>query len=222
MDLNKHLEFFDPISIKDPIHIIGVGAIGSTVAEMLARLGFAELNIYDFDTVAPYNITNQMFRFKDIGALKVDALTDILKEINPDIRVNSFPAGWQPSTALSGYIILSVDNIETRRAIVEQNRYNEYIKGMFDYRMRLTDAQHFAANWSEEKEVDTFWNGMQFSQEESVEATPVSACGTTLSVTPTVRTIVSLGVANMIHMCKDEPTKKLILCDSFVPNIIEM
>ena len=34
MNLNKHYEFFNPMSVTDEIHIIGCGAIGSTIAEM--------------------------------------------------------------------------------------------------------------------------------------------------------------------------------------------
>lgn len=222
MNLNKHIEFFDPVNIKDPIHIIGVGAIGSTVAEMLARLGFAELHLYDFDTVADYNITNQMFRFKDIGALKVDAAEEILKEINPDIRIKKFPKGWLSHMPLSGYVILAVDSIAVRQEVVQTNRYNQNIKGMFDFRMRLTDAQHFGAVWSNSEHVDTFWDGMQFTQEEAAAATPLSACGTSLSVTPTVRVIVGLGVANMIHLMKDEDIHTVIMCDAFTPNIVEI
>ena len=39
MNLNKHREFFDPEQFDDAIHIIGCGAVGSTIAEQLARLG---------------------------------------------------------------------------------------------------------------------------------------------------------------------------------------
>ena len=37
MDIIKHLEFFNPLEMEDSIHIIGLGAIGSTVAETLTR-----------------------------------------------------------------------------------------------------------------------------------------------------------------------------------------
>ena len=90
MNLNKHFEFFNPTEIKDEICIIGCGAIGSTIAEMLVRLGIESINLYDFDTVSEHNITNQMFRNEDIGKNKVDALEEILLGINPDLDVNKY------------------------------------------------------------------------------------------------------------------------------------
>lgn len=54
MNLNKHREYFDPEKIREakvPIHIIGVGAIGSHIAIQLAKLGIEEITVWDFDTV---------------------------------------------------------------------------------------------------------------------------------------------------------------------------
>ena len=39
MNLSKSYEFFKPESCGGRIHIIGCGAVGSTVAENLSRLG---------------------------------------------------------------------------------------------------------------------------------------------------------------------------------------
>ena len=39
MDLIKSYDFFKPESCSDRIHIIGCGAVGSTVAENLIRFG---------------------------------------------------------------------------------------------------------------------------------------------------------------------------------------
>lgn len=220
MNLNKHFEFFNPTEIKDEICIIGCGAIGSTIAEMLVRLGIESINLYDFDTVSEHNITNQMFRNEDIGKSKVDALEEILLGINPDLDVNKYPKGWDENTRLSGYVFLAVDSIEIRKAIVKQHRYNKYIKFMSDCRMRLTDAQSYAADWNNEKDYNKFWKSMDFTSEEAKDSTPVSACGTTLSVTPTVRIIVSFCCSNFINFVQGKPYKNLIMIDAFSFNII--
>ena len=39
MNVIKHLEYFDPMKVQEPVHIIGLGAIGSHIAELLVRLG---------------------------------------------------------------------------------------------------------------------------------------------------------------------------------------
>ena len=214
MDLQKHLEFFDPFNdINAPIHVIGCGAIGSTILELFARLGVPEVHIYDFDTVTAYNVTNQMFLFHQVGMTKEEAITEILHSINPDIKV--IPHGKYVNQPLSGYIFLVVDNIDLRREILTRNKFNPYIKAVFDFRMRLTDAQHYAADWSNPTMRDALLDTMQFTHEEAKVATPVSACGTTLSVAPTIRTIVSLGVTNFMNFLKEGKLKKMILMDTF-------
>ena len=149
MNLNKHAEFFNPEDLEEEIHIIGCGAVGSTIAENLTRLGVKRLYIYDFDRVTEHNITNQMFVNKHIGLPKTDALAEILTDINPDIQIIAIPDGWKEGTTLSGYVFLAVDDIELRQKIVKENLFNSNIKAMFDTRMRLTDAQHFACKWNE-------------------------------------------------------------------------
>lgn len=216
MDLSKHNSFFDPLTmINSDIHIIGCGAVGSTVAEMLARMGIEELHLYDFDAVDPHNIANQMFRNEDINDAKTHALNDILYDINYTIKVIEHTEGWTEGTKLSGYVFLCVDNIDLRRQIVEENKLNPYIKAMFDFRMRLTDAQHYAADWSDEKSVKNLLDTMQFTHAEAKEATPTNACGTTMNIIPTVRTIVSFGLSNFINFIKTGKLKKMILVDAF-------
>lgn len=214
MDLNKSREFFDPSEFKFMIHIIGCGAIGSTIAENLVRLGITRITLWDFDYVEAHNIANQMFRFKDIGKPKVEAVAEILREINPEIELTIRDTPYKIQR-LSGYVFLCVDNIETRKEIVKQNWHNPYINTMFDFRMRLTDAQHYATPWDNIKEKENFLNSMQFSHEEAQKETPLSACGTTLSVAPTVRVISAYGVSNFINKVLGKPLKRLILSETF-------
>lgn len=221
MDLSKHLEFFNPIAMEQPIHIIGCGAIGSNLAEQLARLGCSNLHLYDFDVVNEHNIANQSFSYADVGLPKIDCVLQMMKAINPDIEARLYPKGYIDGP-LSGYVFLCVDNIELRRTIVEAHMYNPHILAMFDFRMRLSDAQHYAALWSDEKQRDRFLASMQFSEEEAKEATPVSACGTTLSVLPTVRIITAVGIGNFINLVKERGLKNLILIDAFAFNTLAM
>lgn len=216
MDIIKHLEFFNPVNLEDtPVHIIGVGAIGSNLAETLARLGVSNIIMYDFDKVVPYNVANQCYFENQVEMPKLDALKQTLTAINSEIEVELVPEGWTEGTYLDGYVFLCVDNIDIRRAIVEENKYNSNIKAMFDFRMGLSDAQHFAADWSKESDVTNLLESMNFTHEEAKDAQPVSACGTTLSVIPTIRVIVSLGVSNFINFVKEQPLKKVIVIDAF-------
>ena len=216
MDLSKSYEYFQPEKDDSRIHIIGCGSVGSTVAENLVRMGCEKITLWDFDVVEPHNIVNQMFSEKDIGRAKVDALKDILVGINPDVESKLVlkPDGWKGKN-LSGYVFLCVDSIELRREIVEQHMDNPNIKAMFDFRTRLEDAQHYAADWLEPKMKAAFYDSMNFSHEEAAAETPVSACNVTLGVCPTVRIICAYGVANFINFINGRGLKKLILADAF-------
>ena len=216
LNLSKSYDFFKPEEVTERIHIIGCGSVGSTVAELLARFGLTKLTLYDFDKVEPKNLANQMFRQEHVGMTKVDALAHMLCEINPEIKATIRVASHgYVSQKLSGYVFLAVDNIDLRREIATANKDNTYVKAMFDFRTRLVDAQHYAADWGNTKMVDDFIRSMSFSHEEAVAETPVSACNTTLSVAPTIRTICSLGIANFINYAKGAGLKKFIQLDAF-------
>lgn len=216
MDLSKSYEFFQPEKDQARIHIVGCGSVGSTVAENLARCGVTKMTLWDFDKVEPHNIVNQMFDQNDVGKLKVEALKDILTDINPEIsdQIEIKPEGWQ-GKLMSGYIFLCVDSIELRREIVEKHFDSPYVKAVFDFRTLLESAQHYAADWSDSKMKTDLLNSMQFSHDEAKDETPVSSCGVTLGVATTVRLISALGVNNYINFVKGNGIKKLILMDGF-------
>ena len=215
LNLSKSYDFFKPEAVKESIHIIGCGSVGSTVTELLVRFGLTKLVLYDFDWVEPHNLANQIFLQEHVSKPKIEALTDILCSINPEIKNTIKGVPGYVGHKLSGYVFLCVDNIDLRRKIASENRNNPYIKAMFDFRTRLADAQHYAAEWSNLSMVNDFINSMNFTHDEARAETPVSACNVTLSVAPTVRVICALGVTNFINFVKGEQLKKFIQMDVF-------
>lgn len=218
MDLSKSLEYFDPINdVKGSVNIIGIGAMGSRVAELLVRLGVTKIHVWDMDTVEDKNIANQAYFHRHIGMLKTDAIEDLLKDINPQVRVYKHKA--YKDQALGGYVFLCVDSIELRHKIAVLNKDNPYVIAMFDTRMRLEDAQSYGAKWSDEKQKKVFISSMEFTDEEAKEATPVSACGTTLSVASTVVSTAAFTVANFINLIRKGEVQSMIFTDAFNFNI---
>lgn len=213
MNLSKSYEYFNPTRI-DKVHIVGCGSVGSTVAELIARLGVQNFVLYDFDTVESHNIANQMFTNADIGKLKVDAVRDMLVGINPELSttIELHPEGYT-GQKLSGYVFLCVDNIDLRREICVKNKMNRLIKAMFDFRTRLTDGQHYAANWGDIGQVRDLIDTMDFSHEEAHEATPKTACGTELGVVTTVRMISAMGVQNFINFANGKEIRQHLFYD---------
>ena len=220
MVLTKSIEYFDPVNVKGKCHIIGCGSVGSTVAALLARLGVTKFVLYDFDRVEAHNLANQMFIHKDIKTEKVDAVKRIITEINPDAEptIEICREGYNDQK-LNGYVFLCVDNIDLRREICQKHRMNRMIKAVFDFRTRLEDAQHYAANWADMKQVDNLIKTMDFSHDEAHAATPVTACGTELGVAPTVWVVCSLGVCNFMNLVRGTPLKNIVVCNPFTMDI---
>lgn len=216
MNLSKSFEFFDPGKCNDWIHIIGNGSVGSCIAELLARFGLTKFKLYDFDIVQPHNIVNQMFTAKHIGMPKVEALKEILLEINPEIgeHIVLKQNGWNEDP-LDGYVFLAVDNIDLRRKIVQDNMYNTFVKGMFDFRTGLTDGQHYAADWRDLKSKKALLETMKFTHESAQLTQHMSACNVSLCVAPTVRMLTNAGVANFVNFVKGEHLYKQIPIDAF-------
>lgn len=71
------------------VGIAGAGGLGSNVAVSLARAGVGKLIIADMDKVVPSNLNRQYYFLDQIGRVKVYALLENLKRINPfsDYRV---------------------------------------------------------------------------------------------------------------------------------------
>ena len=211
MNLSKSYDFFHPEDVRERIHIIGCGAVGSTIAELIARTGLTKVTLYDFDHVEAHNIANQMFTADDIGKPKVDALKELMVRINPEAErdIITVPTGYI-GQRIAGYVFLAVDNIDLRREICENNVKNRYIKAVFDVRIRLEDAQHYAADWKNAAMVENLLASMQFTHEEALENTPKSACNLELSIAPTVRDICSKAVVNFINFAKGGRLMKVV------------
>ena len=213
INIQKHMDFFDPTELEAQVHLIGCGAIGSHLAEQMARLGISNVHLWDFDTVSAHNIANQNFRDKDIGILKAHALEEIMKEINPEIEITVHDDGWKEGARLSGWIFLAVDNIDTRREIIQDNIDNPYIKGYCDIRMGLTDSQIYFID--KPQLINTLLGTMNFSHEEAKENVPVSACGMSLSVIPTIKVATAIAIANWINCLKETEFYNFIMTDAF-------
>lgn len=215
MDLNKSLEFFDPTKVNGRCHVIGCGSIGSHVAEMLARYGIEEIVLYDFDIVESHNIANQLYTEVNIGEEKTLALARILTHINPRLKNTLQIEGRYESQILTDYVFMCVDSVEVRNQIVKTNKYNPMIKAVFDFRTTLYEGQCYFADWSKKADKDSLIESLNFTHEEALANTPVSACGFELSVSPVVKMCSAWGIANFTNFVNGKDTKHLILCQPY-------
>lgn len=215
MDLNKSLEFFNPKTVKGYCHVIGCGSIGSNVAELLARYGIENIVLWDFDTVEPHNIANQLFTEEDVGKPKTEALAELLYKINPKLKKTIKLKGKWNDEVLNDFVFMCVDSVEVRKEIVARNRYNQSIKAVFDFRTTLVEGQCYFADWRNKQQKESLITSLQFTHEEAKANTPVSACGFELSVSPVVKMCSIMGIANFTNYINKAPTKHLILCQPY-------
>ena len=119
---SRQTDIFDPIKQRLKIIILGAGSVGSFVTLNLAKLGFNDISVYDFDIVEKANIPNQFYRIKDIGKLKVDALKEIVKEFTDiDIKENNIKVTKDTifEMSLDTLFVLSFDSLEQRKVVFD-------------------------------------------------------------------------------------------------------
>jgi molybdopterin-synthase adenylyltransferase len=97
VDTNRQNSIVDPsiISAQHPL-VIGVGAVGRSVAETLTCNGVPRLSFCDFDIVEEHNKSTQGFLHDDIGKQKVDAVAEHCLRINPDLDITVVNDRFRP------------------------------------------------------------------------------------------------------------------------------
>lgn len=215
MEIKKHIDFFNPAKLtanKLEVHIIGVGAVGSNIALQLAKLGVTTIHLWDFDIVNEHNITNQVYTSLDVGLPKVNALKKHMLENNPDIKIYAHNMRYT-NQPLKGIIFLTVDSIKTRKEIAENNFHNLFIKLVIDGRIGLEKGQVFTTNWLYDNDKQNYINLCDFNDSETDAV--ISACGTELSVSPSVLLTAAYAVAQLINFVNEKKLKQTIQFDAF-------
>lgn len=107
-------ENFNKIQDK-VIAIFGLGGVGGTALEALARTGFKHFVLVDFDKVDPSNLNRQiLYTYKDIGQNKVDAAKARILSINEnaDIKVFNGKAQDFDFSQKIDFIVDAIDDID--------------------------------------------------------------------------------------------------------------
>ena len=100
-------------------HIVGCGAIGSSVATQLARLGGNKFWLYDFDKVGIENVGVSQYIDEDIGKSKVDALYTHIKKIECSIEVKPTNSKFKHYIGTNeDILVLGLDSMAARMEVV--------------------------------------------------------------------------------------------------------
>lgn len=72
------------------VAVVGIGGVGSWVAEALARTGVGELSLFDLDDVCITNTNRQVHALQGaVGRAKVEVMAERIHAINPACRVHA-------------------------------------------------------------------------------------------------------------------------------------
>jgi len=109
--------------------VIGIGGVGSWVAESLARSAIGKISLVDLDVVAESNINRQLVATTDnIGRDKVLVMKDRIEQINPSCEVNTvdeFINRDNLATLIKpefDYVIDCIDDFRTKAALINYCR----------------------------------------------------------------------------------------------------
>jgi adenylyltransferase/sulfurtransferase len=103
--------------------VVGAGALGNEVIKNLALMGVGNLLIADFDTIEDSNLSRSvLFREKNNGQRKVDAATEGVKDLNPDVNVKAWHGDINFEMGMGVFrhvdaIVGCLDNREARLSI---------------------------------------------------------------------------------------------------------
>jgi sulfur-carrier protein adenylyltransferase/sulfurtransferase len=100
-------DFFEGLSVKR-FAIIGLGSVGSKVAESLCRMGANKFYMVDEDLFLIGNLERHTLDWRDIGSHKVDAIAQKLRYISPSIEVETSSinlTGQESNAAVNGALV---------------------------------------------------------------------------------------------------------------------
>lgn len=106
------------------IGFAGIGGIGSNVAVHLARTGLDAFLLVDFDRVEASNLNRQFYFHDQIGLAKTEALTENLRRIRPELRLDVLtrritPENCQEIFAACSIIVEGLDRREEKKMLLE-------------------------------------------------------------------------------------------------------
>lgn len=153
--LTRQYDILPPEKTSVPITIIGAGAIGSLTTLSLAKMGFSDITIYDFDEIEVENMNCQFYRFKDIGSKKVFALQDLIKDFT-GVEIKAIPEKYE-SGIFKGIVISAVDSMAVRKLIWDNHRGKTInTKYIIDPRMGAEEAMMYTMNPMDLKDIESY------------------------------------------------------------------
>jgi hypothetical protein len=141
----RQLDIVDPALLAGThIDLIGLGGIGSSAGQVLARCGCSDMRAFDPDVVDAVNLGSQQYRVSDAANAVPKAIA--CREIWREATGIEVEAVVDDATRydLRGVVIAAVDSMATRAAIWERVRDRPAVDWLIDGRMGGESGSLFA------------------------------------------------------------------------------
>src|SRR5262245_36144340 len=106
--------------------ICGAGALGSQLADNLARQGFRQMRVIDRDRIEEHNVGTQLYGESEVGAWKVEVLRQrLFRATGVEIEAIRKELGDRSARSLlqdGGLVIDTFDNSQSRQVVQEHCR----------------------------------------------------------------------------------------------------
>jgi tRNA threonylcarbamoyladenosine dehydratase len=116
---------------RSKIMVIGIGGVGSWVAESLARTGVGAMTLVDLDDVCVTNINRQVHAVSTtVGQFKVDVMKNRVRDINPHCEVETKQCFFNPKNLETifdrsyDFIIDACDDFTNKCHLIDHCRKN--------------------------------------------------------------------------------------------------
>ncbi len=110
---------------KSHFSVVGIGGVGSWIAEALARNGVGQITLIDLDDICTTNINRQIHALTDtVGQSKVEVMSARIKQINPYCEVNvieDFVTADNLSTLITSeldYVFDAIDSVDIKTKLI--------------------------------------------------------------------------------------------------------
>ncbi len=109
------------------VAVFGIGGVGGSVVEALARMGVGTLDLIDDDRICLTNLNRQVLATRStVGKYKVDAARERVADLDPEITVNTYRTFFLPEEAAQfdfsqfDYVVDAIDTVTGKIQIILQ------------------------------------------------------------------------------------------------------
>lgn len=167
----RQLDIVPPEKLAFPITVIGAGAIGAAAVLTLAKMGCSDITVWDADTLEDVNIPNQLCKPSLVGKPKVEALAELVYELT-EVQIKQVNRRYMGQN-LEGVVIVTVDNMASRKNVWKRAKLNMKVPLLIDARMGAEFARIYTIHPLNSTEADLY-EGNLYSTTEA-EHLPCSA-----------------------------------------------